>query len=62
MEKHDKVFAGSIPKLYESHLVPLIFAPYARDLAERLARKSPALSKSQVPVASLRSMNVDLMR
>jgi len=44
MEKHDtdKVFAGSIPKLYESHLVPLIFAPYARDLAERLARKSPA--------------------
>ncbi|HEX7952510.1 MAG TPA: class I SAM-dependent methyltransferase, partial [Burkholderiales bacterium] len=32
----DKVFAGSIPKLYDSHLVPLIFAPYASDLAERL--------------------------
>lgn len=32
----DTVFAGSIPKLYESHLVPMIFAPYARDLAERV--------------------------
>jgi SAM-dependent methyltransferase len=44
MERNDtdKVFAGSIPKLYESHLVPLIFAPYAHDLAERLARRSPA--------------------
>ena len=29
----DKVFTGSIPRLYESHLVPLIFAPYAADLA-----------------------------
>lgn len=36
----DKVFAGSIPKLYESHLVPLIFEPYAADLAERLASRS----------------------
>ena len=33
----DKVFAGSIPKLYESHLVPLIFEPYAKDLVSRLA-------------------------
>jgi SAM-dependent methyltransferase len=33
----DKVFAGSIPKLYETHLVPLIFEPYAADLAQRLA-------------------------
>jgi SAM-dependent methyltransferase len=37
----DKVFAGSIPKLYETHLVPLIFEPYAADLAKRLARKRP---------------------
>ena len=36
----DKVFTGAIPKLYESHLVPLIFAPYARDLATRLASRS----------------------
>lgn len=32
----DKVFAGSIPKLYETYLVPLIFEPYAADLATRL--------------------------
>src|SRR6185295_764547 len=32
----DKVFAGSIPKLYDTHLVPLIFEPYAEDLANRL--------------------------
>ncbi len=32
----DKVFSGSIAQLYEQHLVPLIFEPYAADLAERL--------------------------
>ncbi|HXI59635.1 MAG TPA: class I SAM-dependent methyltransferase [Polyangia bacterium] len=32
----DKVFSGSIPKLYETHLVPMIFAPYAADLVSRL--------------------------
>ena len=37
----DKVFAGSIPKLYETYLVPLIFQPYAEDLAKRLAPRSP---------------------
>jgi len=38
----DKVFTGSIPKLYETHLVPLIFEPYAADLAHRLASRSLA--------------------
>ena len=38
----DKVFAGSVPKLYEEYLVPLIFAPYAEDLASRLASRSLA--------------------
>ena len=38
----DKLFAGSIPKLYETHLVPLIFEPYAIDLASRLASRSVA--------------------
>jgi SAM-dependent methyltransferase len=38
----DKTFAGSIPKLYESHLVPLIFEPYAVDIARRLASRSPS--------------------
>lgn len=33
----DKLFAGSIPQLYEQYLVPLIFEPYAPDLAQRLA-------------------------
>ena len=32
----DKVFAGSIPKLYDTYLVPLIFEPYAADLVDRL--------------------------
>jgi ubiquinone/menaquinone biosynthesis C-methylase UbiE len=32
----DKVFSGSIAKLYETHLVPLIFAPYAADLKHRV--------------------------
>jgi SAM-dependent methyltransferase len=36
----DKIFAGSIPKLYDSHLVPLIFEPYAADLANRLRSRS----------------------
>jgi len=33
----DKLFSGSIPELYDTHLVPLIFEPYAADLVERLA-------------------------
>jgi ubiquinone/menaquinone biosynthesis C-methylase UbiE len=32
----DKVFNGSIAALYDTHLVPLIFEPYAYDLAQRL--------------------------
>jgi SAM-dependent methyltransferase len=35
----DRVFAGSIPQLYETHLVPLLFEPYAVDLANRLASR-----------------------
>jgi ubiquinone/menaquinone biosynthesis C-methylase UbiE len=38
----DKVFSGSIPEIYERLLVPLIFEPYARDLAGRIARMNPA--------------------
>lgn len=38
MSSHDsdKAFTGSIPKIYETYLVPLIFEPYATDLAVRL--------------------------
>jgi ubiquinone/menaquinone biosynthesis C-methylase UbiE len=32
----DKVFSGSISRLYEQYLVPLIFEPYATDMAGRL--------------------------
>jgi len=36
MSDTDKIFSGSIPKLYESYLVPLIFEPYAADLKKRV--------------------------
>lgn len=38
----DTVFAGSIPELYETRLVPLIFAPYADDMARRVAALAPS--------------------
>ena len=37
----DRVFTGSIPRLYDEYLVPLIFEPYADDLAQRLRSHSP---------------------
>jgi SAM-dependent methyltransferase len=36
----DKAFTGSIPKIYETHLVPLIFEDYAADTAKRVAGRS----------------------
>jgi ubiquinone/menaquinone biosynthesis C-methylase UbiE len=39
--KADTVFSGSIPSLYDKYAGPLIFAPYAEDLAERLAALNP---------------------
>jgi len=41
MSENDKVFAGSIPENYDRHLVPLIFAEFADDLAQRAASFSP---------------------
>ena len=41
MAATDKLFAGSIPEIYDRFLVPLIFESYARDLAERMARVEP---------------------
>jgi len=38
----DRAFAGSIPQLYEQYLVPMIFEPYARDLAHRVAALAPS--------------------
>ncbi|MDB5551069.1 MAG: SAM-dependent methyltransferase [Rhizobium sp.] len=42
MAEADKVFAGSIPAIYEQLLVPMIFEPYARDIAARVAGLKPA--------------------
>jgi ubiquinone/menaquinone biosynthesis C-methylase UbiE len=41
MSANDKLFAGSVPEFYERFMVPLIFEPYARDLARRLAETGP---------------------
>ena len=37
----DLAFAGSIPQFYEQYMVPLIFEPYAADLARRVALRQP---------------------
>lgn len=37
MTNIDKSFTGSIPKVYEQYLVPLIFEPYAIDLKNRIS-------------------------
>jgi ubiquinone/menaquinone biosynthesis C-methylase UbiE len=42
MLEADNVFAGSIPENYDRHMVPLIFAPFAADLAQRAAALSPS--------------------
>lgn len=41
MSETDKVFRGAIPEFYERYLVPLIFEPYARDLAARVTSAKP---------------------
>jgi len=38
----DAAFTGSIPDLYDRHLGPLLFQPYAEDLATRVAALGPA--------------------
>jgi ubiquinone/menaquinone biosynthesis C-methylase UbiE len=41
MAESDKLFAGSIPKFYDTLMVPLIFEAYAADMAKRVAALSP---------------------
>ena len=41
MLEADKLFAGSIPENYDRYMVPLIFEPFAADLAQRAASLSP---------------------
>ena len=42
MPETDRSFAGSIPDLYDTYLVPLIFEAYASDLARRAASTNPS--------------------
>jgi ubiquinone/menaquinone biosynthesis C-methylase UbiE len=42
LSESDKAFVGSIPEIYDTYLVPLIFEEFASDLAERLATLEPA--------------------
>jgi ubiquinone/menaquinone biosynthesis C-methylase UbiE len=41
MSTSDSAFSGSIPALYDRLLVPMLFRPWADDLAERIAALAP---------------------
>lgn len=41
MAATDTMFTGAIPELYDRYLVPMIFEPYAVDLAARISALSP---------------------
>jgi ubiquinone/menaquinone biosynthesis C-methylase UbiE len=41
MAESDKLFAGSIPEVYDTLMVPLIFGAYAEDMAALVAASSP---------------------
>ena len=38
----DEVFSGSIPEFYDRYMAPLIFEPFAADMARRVASAAPA--------------------
>ena len=42
MTQSDKAFTGSIPALYDRYLGPMMFQPYAVDLAARVAALAPS--------------------
>ena len=41
MSAGDEIFAASIPENYDRYMVPLIFEPYARDMAQKASALSP---------------------
>lgn len=41
MKGSDAIFAGSIPAIYDRLMVPMLFEPYAADVAERATRLAP---------------------
>ena len=52
MTDSDKNFSGSIPEIYDDFLVPMIFRPYAEDLAARVVQ-GPALRVLETVMPSL---------
>ncbi len=42
MTQSDKAFTGSIPAIYDLHLGPMLFAPFAVDLAARVKALDPS--------------------
>jgi len=42
MHEADAAFTGAIPEMYDTHLGPFLFAPYARELTARVVRCRPA--------------------
>lgn len=42
MDSADPAFSGSIPEVYQNLMVPMLFEPYALDLADRAAAVAPA--------------------
>jgi SAM-dependent methyltransferase len=52
MATSDAVFAGSVPALYERYMVPLKFAAYAEDIAERLSDLRSARGRSLLEIAA----------
>lgn len=41
MTSTDKLFAGSIPEIYDTYMVPLLFEDFADDMARRIAALMP---------------------
>jgi SAM-dependent methyltransferase len=48
----DSLFNGSVPRLYEELLVPMIFTPYARDLAQRAQARMPRTPSALLEIAA----------
>ena len=41
MAQSDRAFGGSIPQFYDQFLGPLLFLPYAKETAARVAALNP---------------------
>jgi ubiquinone/menaquinone biosynthesis C-methylase UbiE len=58
----DTNFTGSIPEIYDRLFVPLIFEPYARDLAARMSKAKPRnVLETAAGTGALTRENVSLL-